>query len=108
MANLDRLFHALSDPTRRAVIEQLIATGPQPVSILASSFPMALPSFLKHLRALEAAGVITSEKRGRVRLCRLRSEALLPMQDWLADHRSLWEGRADRLADFVEGEGSET
>ncbi len=101
MANLDRIFHALSDPTRRAVVERL-RTGSATVSELAQPFDMTLPSFLKHLGVLERAGLIASDKSGRTRRCRLTDGALLPLSDWMADQRALWEGRTDRLAAFVE------
>lgn len=100
MVNLDRLFHALSDPTRRAVVERLIA-GPLPVSTLAEPFPMALPSFLKHLGVLESAELVVSDKKGRVRHCRISDGGLVPVEAWLADQRAIWEGRSDRLAAFV-------
>ena len=93
---LTPLFAALADPTRRAVIETL-ATGPQPVSTLAEPHDMALPSFLKHLDRLEQAGVITSEKAGRVRTCTLHPEAFAPVQTWLEHERSRWSGALDRL-----------
>lgn len=101
MANLDRLFHALSDPTRRAVVERL-RHGPAPVTTLAEPFAMALPSFLKHLTVLEAAGLIATDKQGRTRHCRLADGALVPVSAWMADQRALWEGRTERLAAFVE------
>lgn len=106
MANLDRIFHALSDPTRRAVVEQL-RNGSASVSELARPFDMALPSFIKHLAVLERAGLTQSDKSGRTRYCRLTDDALLPVSDWLADQKALWEGRTERLAAFVEtGEGN--
>ena len=100
MANLDRLFQALSDPTRRAVVERL-REGPMPVSDLARPFDMALPSFLKHLAVLERAGIVASDKAGRVRRCHLVADALMPVQGWLDDQRRLWEGRIDRLEALV-------
>ena len=103
MANLDRMFHALSDPTRRAVVERL-RHGDAPVSTLAQPFDMALPSFLKHLTVLERAGLIETDKQGRTRHCRLADDALLPLSAWMADQRALWEGRTERLAAFVENE----
>lgn len=103
MAKLDRIFHALADPTRRSVVERL-CSGPATVSDLARPHRMALPSFLKHLGVLEAAGLVTSDKQGRVRWCRLRGGGLRPVAGWMADKRALWEGRTDRLADFVETE----
>jgi DNA-binding transcriptional ArsR family regulator len=100
MANLDSIFHALADPTRRAVIARL-AEGPARVSDLAGPHDMALPSFLKHLRVLEEGGWIVSEKSGRVRTCRLRPEAAREAEGWLARQRSLWEARLDRLDDLL-------
>ena len=101
MANLDRMFQALSDPTRRAVVERL-RHGPAPVSALAQPFEMALPSFMKHLTVLERAGLIETDKQGRTRQCRLTDGALMPLTAWMADQRALWEGRTERLAAFVE------
>ena len=100
MANLDSIFHGLADPTRRAVIARL-ATGPAPVSELAAPHGMALPSFLKHLKVLETGGWIMSDKRGRVRTCRLRPEAAQAAEGWLGQQRSLWEARLDRLDAFL-------
>lgn len=96
MANLDAAFQSLSDPTRRAVIARL-AAGPAPVSELAAPHQMALPSFLKHLKVLEAGGWIESDKVGRVRTCRLKLETVKAAEDWLGQQRSLWEARLDRL-----------
>lgn len=98
--DLDRLFHALADPTRRAVVERL-GIGPAPTSELARPFPMALPSFLQHLDVLEHAGLVTSEKRGRVRTYRLTPRPLASAQDWLARQRDLWERRLDRFDAYV-------
>ncbi|WP_432540760.1 ArsR/SmtB family transcription factor [Kineococcus sp. SYSU DK002] len=99
MANnavLDGVFTALSDPTRRAVIQRL-GRGPATVSELAEPFPITLPSFLKHVRVLEASGLIRTTKSGRVRTCTLRPEELEPVAEWLAAQRDLWRGRTDRL-----------
>ena len=95
--DLTPLFAALADPTRRAVIQSL-ATGPKPVSALAKHHDMALPSFLKHLDKLERAGVIVTEKTGRVRTCHLHPAALRPAQDWLAREAVRWGAAMDRLA----------
>lgn len=97
---LDLLFTALGDPTRRAILSRL-ARGPASVSELAGPHGMALPSFLKHLRRLEAAGLVTSAKAGRVRSCALSPDAFAPVQDWLGEQRAIWEGRLDRLDDYV-------
>ena len=98
MANhdIDRVFSTLSDPTRRAVVERL-ASGPASVSELAEPHDMALPSFLKHIDVLERAGLVTSEKVGRTRICDLRADALAPVETWLDHQRRVWEARLDRL-----------
>lgn len=105
---LDSVFHALADPTRRAVIGRLI-TGGAPVTRLAEPFAMGLPAFMKHLSVLEASGLIRSEKRGRVRTCHLNADRLAAAEDWLSEQRTIWQGRTDRLAAFVESQnhGSE-
>ena len=97
---LDTAFHALADPTRRAVIARLIE-GPASVKELAEPFQMGLPSFLKHVKVLESSGLISSKKAGRVRTCRLVPTRLVAAEDWLSEQRTIWEGRTDRLAAFV-------
>lgn len=101
---LDPAFHALADPTRRAVVARL-AMGPATVSDLAAPFGMALPSFLQHLRVLETGGLIASEKQGRVRTCRLNADRLAAVEDWLADQRRLWQVRTDQLQAFLDAGG---
>jgi DNA-binding transcriptional ArsR family regulator len=101
MAYLDRVFHSLSDETRRAVIAQL-GNGPASVGDLAQHHRMALPSFMKHIRVLEESEIIVSRKTGRVRVCELRPNALATARDWLERERRTWEARLDRLDDFVE------
>jgi len=98
--SLDHLFTALGDPTRRAVLAQL-ARGSATVSELAAPFDMALPSFMGHLKKLEDGGLIKTKKTGRVRTCALRPTAMEPARDWLEDQRALWEGRLDRLDDYI-------
>src|SRR3546814_6630374 len=98
---LDAAFHALADPTRRAVVSRL-TKGPAPVKELAEPFDMGLPSFMKHLRVLEEGGLISSEKVGRVRTCRVKAERLAAAESWLSEQRTLWQARTDRLADYVE------
>jgi DNA-binding transcriptional ArsR family regulator len=98
---LDAAFHALADPTRRAVVSRLVR-GPAPVKELAKPFAMGLPSFMKHLRVLEKDGLIRSEKAGRVRTCRINTEKLAAAESWLTEQRALWQAQADRLADYVE------
>ncbi len=97
---LDHVFTALGDPTRRAVLERL-ATGPATVSELNALVPMAMPSFMGHLRKLEEAGMIATQKDGRVRTCALVAGALGPARDWLSAQKALWEDRLDRFDAFV-------
>ena len=108
-ADLDRLFHALSDPARRAMVERL-SHGPAPVSELARPLPMSLPSAMQHLGVLEAAGLVSSEKVGRVRTCAIQSRALSQAEQWINARRIEWEHRLDRLGDYLktlenDGEG---
>lgn len=97
---LDTLFQALGDPTRRAMLERL-ARGPATVSELAAPFDMALPSLLGHVRKLEEAGLVTTAKSGRVRTVTLVPGAFTPIRSWLDEQRAIWEGRLDRLEDYV-------
>lgn len=99
-AQLDTVLVALADPTRRGVVRRL-GQGPASVGDLAGAFPMTLPSFLKHVRTLESAGLIRTSKAGRVRTCVLNRERLAVVEDWLAEQRSVWEQRTDRLERFV-------
>lgn len=103
---LDTAFHALSDPTRRAVISRLV-NGPASVTELAEPFDIGLPAFLKHLRVLEASGLIATEKSGRVRTCRVQTRRLSEAETWLSEQRVLWQGSADRLASYVENQMNE-
>ena len=102
MANqLDHLFAAMADPTRRAVVERL-TRGPAPVSELHDPHDIPLPTFLRHLSRLEAAGLVRSEKKGRVRTVHLEALPLRAAEDWLSRQRALWEGRLDRLQALAE------
>lgn len=85
-------FFALSDPTRRAIVESL-ARGPQSVKELAAPHDMALPTFLRHLQALEKAGLVRTAKKGRIRTCTLEVAGLMDVQGWLAWQREVWENR---------------
>lgn len=98
---LDALFRALSDPTRRAMFRRLMS-GPASVSDLAAPIDMALPSVLQHLAKLEKGGLITTEKRGRTRICRANPGAIDTASDWLSRQRAVWEARLDRLEEFLE------
>jgi DNA-binding transcriptional ArsR family regulator len=97
---LDGVFIALADPTRRAVIRRL-GQAPSSVGELAREFPMTLPSFLKHVRTLETHGLIRTSKSGRVRTCVLDRERLALVEGWLAEQRRVWAERTDRLEQFV-------
>jgi DNA-binding transcriptional ArsR family regulator len=97
---VDRVFRALSDPTRRRVLERL-SWSPASVSELAAPFDMALPSFVEHLGVLEGCGLVSSQKKGRVRLYRLAPRRLRLAEDWLARQRELWERRLDQLDDYL-------
>ena len=97
---LSGVFQALSDPTRRAVLARL-GRGPASISDLAAPFEMALPSFMKHIHFLEDAGLIRSRKTGRVRTCEIQQKRFAAVEDWLSEQRMIWEGRTDRLEDFV-------
>jgi DNA-binding transcriptional ArsR family regulator len=105
-AELDGVFVALADPTRRGVIRRL-GRGPTSVGELASEFPMTLPSFLKHVRTLEASGLIRTAKAGRVRTCALNRERLGLIEDWLTEQRRVWEERTDRLERLITEESHE-
>lgn len=99
-ARLHHVFGALSDPTRLAVVERLVS-GPASVSQLSQPFTMARPSFLKHLQVLEHAGLVTSEKVGRVRTVSLAPEALDWVEAWVHRHRHRWERRLDDLGTYL-------
>jgi DNA-binding transcriptional ArsR family regulator len=99
--HLDSFFGALSDPTRRAVIERL-TQGPAPVTELHAPHDMALPSFLKHLRKLEDAGLVRSIKTGRTRMVHIETAPLSLAEAWLTQQRQIWERRLDRLAALAE------
>ncbi|HME24214.1 MAG TPA: metalloregulator ArsR/SmtB family transcription factor [Acetobacteraceae bacterium] len=99
-ADLDRLFHALADPARRAMVERL-SRGPAPVSELARPLPMSLPAAMQHLGVLEAAGLVRSEKIGRVRTCAIDATALSQAEQWINARRIEWERRLDRLGDYL-------
>lgn len=96
----DVVFHALSNPTRRKVLERLSA-GPATVSELAAPFDMQLPSFVQHLSILEQSRLVKSQKRGRVRTYEIAPERFKVAEDWLAARRQLWEARLDRFDQYV-------
>ncbi len=94
--DLDGAFAALADPTRRAIVSRL-CEGPKSVSELSVPFDLALPSLLKHVRVLERSGLVSSQKAGRVRTCRLEPHALQAAEAWIHQHVLTWEKRLDRL-----------
>jgi DNA-binding transcriptional ArsR family regulator len=102
---IDRVFHALADPSRRVIVERL-SRGSASVSELARPLPMSLPAVVQHLQVLESSGLVRSEKVGRVRTCRLEPAALGPAEQWISARRSNWERRLDRLGDYL-AEGDE-
>src|SRR5262245_45314781 len=97
---LDELFHALADGCRRAMIERL-THGPASVSQLAEPFDMALPTVVQHLQVLERAGIVTSEKLGRVRTYQLAADALVPANPWIVARHRPQEAQLDRLGDYL-------
>jgi len=98
--NIDRLFHALSDPNRRGIVERL-SRGPASVKELAEPFKIALPSVLKHLRVLEEGGIVFSCKTGRVRTYRIEPTAFTAMEEWIEARRAMWHRQFDRPANHV-------
>jgi DNA-binding transcriptional ArsR family regulator len=99
-APLDRIFHALADPSRRVIVERL-SRGPASVSELAEPLDMSLPAVLQHLQLLETSGLVESEKSGRVRTCRINEKALRTAEQWIVRRRANWERRLDRLGEFL-------
>ena len=97
---LDKMFSALADPTRRAIVSRL-CDGPASVGELSQPFDIALPTLLKHVRVLEQSGLVSSEKVGRVRTCRIETSALRASDEWLRQHISLWEKRLDRMEHHI-------
>jgi DNA-binding transcriptional ArsR family regulator len=99
-ATLERVLHALADPTRRAMIERL-TRGPASVTDLAQPLPMSLAAVVQHLQVLEAGGLVRSEKNGRVRTCQIDPGGLRVAEDWIRQQRTTWEQKLDRLGDFL-------
>jgi DNA-binding transcriptional ArsR family regulator len=97
---LDRVFHALADPSRRSIVERL-TEGSATVSDLAAPLPMSLPAVLQHLEVLERSGLVRSRKDGRVRTCRIEPAALQPARRWIDERREGWERRLDQLGEYL-------
>lgn len=105
MLNYDRVFHAVADPTRRAIVERL-ARGPAAVSELAAPLPMSLAAVVQHLQVLEASGLVRTEKVGRVRSCQLDPAGLRQAEEWLRNQRTAWERHLDHLGEFLADDDS--
>lgn len=101
LTDLDQAFSALADPTRRAIVS-ILCRGPKTVSELSEPFELALPSLLKHVRVLEQSGLISSQKAGRVRTCRIEPHALQATEGWLREHIAAWEKRLDRMEAHIQ------
>jgi len=99
-AVLDRTFRALADPSRRSIVVRL-SRGPASVSELAEPLAMSLPAAVQHIEALQKSGLVRSEKVGRVRTCRLEPAPMRSVEQWIAQHRTTWESRLDRLGDVL-------
>jgi DNA-binding transcriptional ArsR family regulator len=100
-ANIDRVFHALGDRTRRAIVDRL-SHGPMSASQLAEHLGITVTAVGQHLAILEACGLAVTEKVGRVRTCRMASKGLDALEQWVREHRSEWEKRADTLGKLLE------
>jgi DNA-binding transcriptional ArsR family regulator len=98
--SIDRIFHALGDPTRRAIVEKL-SEGPISVSRLAEPLSISLAAVVQHLQILEESGVVRTEKLGRVRTCQIEPAGLSAAERWIRDRRTIWEKRLDRLGDLL-------
>ncbi len=98
--DVERVFHALGDPTRRAIVEKL-SEGPLSVSRLAAPLEITLTAVAQHLQVLEESGLVRTEKIGRVRTCRIEKTGFSVLEQWIRDRRSTWERRLDRLGDLL-------
>ena len=105
-AVLDMTFHALSDPTRRSMVQRL-ARGPASVSELAKPLSISLPAVMQHLQVLETSGIVRTQKIGRVRTCSVEPKMLTLAERWIAERRESWERKLDRLADYLDATASE-
>jgi DNA-binding transcriptional ArsR family regulator len=105
-AVLDQAFHALADPSRRSIVARL-SRGSASVSELAAPLSISLPAVVQHLDVLRKSGLVSSEKVGRVRTCRLEAEPMRSVERWIEAHRTEWESRLDRLGDVLEAAGRE-
>jgi DNA-binding transcriptional ArsR family regulator len=99
--NIDGLFRALGDPTRRAILDKL-CLGPLSVSRLAEPLGVTVTAVMQHLQILEESGLVHTEKIGRTRTCRIDTAGFTALQQWIHDHRTMWERQLDRLGEFLE------
>jgi DNA-binding transcriptional ArsR family regulator len=106
MHDLDGIFHALADPTRRAIIGAL-AQGPKTVGEISQPFDISLPAVSKHLKVLERAQLVTRQVRGREHHCRLNAQTLAPAHDWLSFYSGFWQERLDALDALLREEGED-
>jgi len=104
---LDATFHALADPTRRAILDRLVH-GEATVGELARPFPLSRPAISKHLRVLERAGLVMRQRDGRISRCDLSARPLKEAADWVARYRDFWEGQLDRLVNYLETDNPDT
>jgi DNA-binding transcriptional ArsR family regulator len=102
-ADIDRIFHALGDPSRRAIVEKL-SHGPVSVSQLAEPLAITLAAVVQHLQVLEESGLVRTEKSGRVRTCRIEPSGFAAAEEWLRDRRPLWDRGLDRLGELLDEE----
>jgi DNA-binding transcriptional ArsR family regulator len=107
VADLDRVFQALADPGRRLMVERL-SRGPASVSELGRPLAMSLAAVVQHVQVLEASGLVRSQKVGRTRTCSIDPAALRSAEGWIAERRSLWERRLDRLGDLFIDDDDDT
>ena len=98
--NVEQVFHALGDPTRRAMVNRL-SRGPLSVSRLAEPLSITLTAVVQHLQVLEDSGLVHTEKLGRVRTCRLDPAGFDVLEQWIRDHRTTWERRLDKLGELL-------
>ena len=103
-ADFDRLFHALGDPTRRAILDRLVER-PASVSNLAEPLGITLTAVMQHLEILEAANLVRTEKLGRVRTSRIETAGFRALEQWVRDHRTTWERKLDRLGALLDEDG---
>jgi DNA-binding transcriptional ArsR family regulator len=104
---IDRVFHALGDPTRRGLVDRL-CRGPATVTDLAKPFDLTLAAVVQHVQVLERSGLIRTEKMGRVRTCRIEPDGLGVVERWISERRSLWSRRLDRLGAILEEKAEPT